>query len=217
MNFEARKERRDDDRDVSLLGMAEGSDYVLSGPYDFDRSEIHNPFINTLSRSIGRYAPDSRLVEVFFDVFGGALNAPGSNTNDYFGIYNLMEKIRRDPNRVDVHSLNPDDNDAVGKTGGYLWKVDRLDSGDLGFSAGGQSMAYYYPKEIEIKAPQRAPQAAYLRKISSFNTALSGTGTTRHRLRGLARCRRRSIICSNVWPMNVDAFRLSATGSRNAA
>jgi hypothetical protein len=173
VNLEFRKNRDDDDSNVSILGMASGSDYVLSGPFVFDPSDLHNPLANAMSRSIDRYAPDTRNVEVFFDVNGGALNAPGSNTNDYFGIYNLEEKIRRDNKRVDVHKLDVYDNDAVGQTGGYLWKVDRRDTGDSGFSAGGQTMAYYYPKELELIRPQRAPQKQYLTTyINNMNTVL---------------------------------------------
>ncbi len=213
VNVEARKARDDDDRNVSLLGFADGSDFVFTGPYEYDRSEIHNPFIYSLSSKIGRYAPGVRNVEVFFDVTGGSLNAPGGNTNDYFGIYNVVEKIRRDSNRVDVHKLDTYDNDAVGKTGGYIWKVDRLDSGDVGFSAGGQSMAYYYPKELLIKSTQRDPQEQYLTTyINGFNTALQ-SGTWNNPTTGYAAwidvAEAIDHHLLNVWPMNVDGMRLS--------
>ena len=213
VNVEARKGRDEDDSDVKLLGFAGGSDYVFSGPFTWDRSEIHNPFIYALSNQIGRYAPGVRNVEVFFDVTGGSLNAPGGNTNDYFGIYNIVQKIRRDKTRVDVTKLDPTDNDAVGKTGGYIWKVDRLDSGDTGFSAGGQTMAYYYPKEIDITSPQRAPQAAYLTSyITSFNNALQ-SGTWNNPTTGYAAWLDVGEAIDhhllNVWPMNVDGMRLS--------
>ena len=44
------------DRDVSLLGMPEESDWVLYAPYNFDRALMRNPLVYELSRSIGRYA-----------------------------------------------------------------------------------------------------------------------------------------------------------------
>jgi hypothetical protein len=212
-NFEVRKARDDDDRNVSILGMAEGSDFVLGGPYEFDRSEVHNPFIYNLSRSIRRYAPDTRLMEVFFDVTGGTLNAPGFSSNDYYGIYNFMEKIRRDKNRVNVTNLRPYDNDVVGKTGGYIYKVDRQDTGDTGFGAGGQTMAYYDPKEIEAKSPQRDLQEQYLTSyINSFNNALQG-GNFRDPVLGYAPFLDVPAAIDhhllNTWSMNVDALRLS--------
>ena len=212
LNMEARRARSDEDQNISLLGMAAGSDYVISGPFDFDRSEIHNPFIYALSNQIGRYAPATRLAEVFMEVNGGALNFSGSG-NDYYGIYNIIEKIRRDKNRVDIHNLDTYDNDAVGKTGGFIWKVDRLDSGDSGFSAGGQFMAYYYPKEIALKTPQRAPQTAFLTSyITSFNTALQ-SATWNNPTTGYAAYLHIPEAIDhhllNLWPINVDGFRLS--------
>src|SRR4029434_6708656 len=60
VNVEFRKGRDESDRDVAILGMADGSDFVLSGPFNYDRSDLHNPLANGLSRSINRYAPDSR-------------------------------------------------------------------------------------------------------------------------------------------------------------
>ena len=52
--------------------------------------------------------------------------------------------------------------------------MDRVDPGDTGFSAGGQSFAYYYPKEVLLKSPQRDPQEKALTAyITSFNTAIS--------------------------------------------
>ncbi|MEO7317980.1 MAG: CotH kinase family protein, partial [Chthoniobacteraceae bacterium] len=212
LNMEARRARNDEDRDISLLGMPDGSDYVMSGPYDFDRSEIHNPFIYALSNQIGRYAPRTRLAEVFMKVNAGALNFSGTG-NDYYGIYNVMEKIRRDKNRVDIHKLDTYDNDAVGKTGGFIWKVDRKDSGDDGFSAGGQGFAYYYPKEVELELPQRDPQEQFLSTyINSFNTALQSP-TWNNPTTGYAAFLDVPAAIDhhllNLWPMNVDAFRLS--------
>ena len=213
INMEARRARSDEDQDIALLGMPAGSDYVMGGPFDFDRSEIHNPFIYALSNQIGRYAPRTRLAEVFMEVNGGALNFNGSASGDYYGIYNVMEKIRRDKNRVDVQKLNTYDNSAVAVTGGYIWKVDRLDSGDSGFSAGGQTMAYYYPKEVEIKTPQRAPQVTFLSTyINNFNTALQSATwnnpTTGYALYlDIPEAIDHHLL--NLWPMNVDGFRLS--------
>ncbi len=132
INIESRKNRDDDDNSIGLLGMPDGSDFVFSGPFDFDHSEVHNPFMFALSNQIGRYAPDTRFAEVFMEVSGGALNFSGGGTGDYFGIYNILEKIRRDKARVDIEKLGTYDNDAVGKTGGFIWKVDRLDAGDGG-------------------------------------------------------------------------------------
>src|SRR6185503_19663310 len=104
---------------------------------------------------------------------------------DYAGVYNIMEKIRRGSDRVDISKLETYDNDPVNKTGGYMFKIDRRDTGDIGFTAGGYvagaggfaTTAYYYPNEMTLFAPQRDPQEQYLTSyINSFVTALNGPG-----------------------------------------
>jgi hypothetical protein len=61
-------------------------------------------------------------------------------------------------------------------TGGYLFKVDRADPGDTGFSAAGTTMMYVDPKEPEIERADRAAQRAYVtRFFSQFSSALNGT------------------------------------------
>ena len=44
---------------------------------------------------------------------------------DYQGVYILMEKIKRDNDRVDIAKLDYDDNDGDSLTGGYIIKVDK--------------------------------------------------------------------------------------------
>ena len=114
---------------------------------------------------------------------------------------------------MDVHKLDTYDNDAVGKTGGLIFKVDRQDSGDSGFSAGGQTLAYYYPKEVEIKAPQRDPQEQYLTSyITSFKTALDSASYTNPATGYAAWLDVAEAVdhhLMNVWSFNVDGLRLS--------
>ena len=219
LDMETRNAWNEDENEFPLLGMPAHSDWVLSGPFDFDRSLIHNPFIYSLSRTINRYAPRHRMAEVFLEVNGGQLTFTGSNStaNDYYGVYNILEKIRRNAERMDISKLDPYDNSDSAKTGGYIWKVDRADA-DEAFSAGGVpgsgvGMAYYYPKGPEMKSPQRDPQEQYLTKyLNDFRTALAAgnkdpvtgwpayldqTATIDHHL-------------LNVWALCTDALRLSA-------
>jgi len=94
----------DSDLDVSLLGLPAEEDWVLQGPYS-DKTLIRNHLIYTLSRDIDRYAARTRFVEL--EVNG-----------DYRGVYVLMEKIKRDPVRVDLAS------------GAVLLKRDWVEGGD---------------------------------------------------------------------------------------
>jgi len=50
----------------------------------------------------------------------------------YKGIYILMERIKRDKNRVDIATLNPDEISGDDLTGGYIIKVDK-DTWNAGF------------------------------------------------------------------------------------
>ena len=212
-NLEARRLRDDFDRDIQLLGMPNGSDWVFHAPFSFDRSVIHNPLMYALSNNIGREAMRTRMAEVFVEVSSGALTFSGVASGDYFGLYNVMEKIRRGKDRVAVHKLDTYDNDAVGKTGGFIFKVDRQDAGDSGFTAGGQTLAYYYPKEVEIKAPARDPQEQYLTSyINSFKAALDSANYANPVIGYAAWLDVGEALdhhLLNVWGFNVDGLRLS--------
>ncbi|MDA7523092.1 CotH kinase family protein, partial [bacterium] len=143
----------DQNKNIAPLGMPSESDWVLWGPYNFDLSLMHNPFIYELSNQIGRYATRTRFVEVFLNTDGGPLDS-----NDYYGVYALMEKISRDQDRVDVARIFPEHNQEPGVTGGYIFKIDRADPGDSGFGGAGQNIRYVYPKEVEIERPERNDQ-----------------------------------------------------------
>jgi len=202
--FEAWDER-DEDKDIAPLDMPGESDWILYGPYNFDRALIRNAFIYELSNQIGRYAVRCRFVEVFVNTDGGALSY-----GDYAGVYVLMEKIKRDDDRVDVPRLDPEHHAEPEVTGGYIFKIDRRDPGDSGFYAGGQSLCYVYPKEENITADQRAYLKGY---IDEFADVLYGPDFA-DPVDGYAK-----YIDVDSWidhnllnmlPMNVDAFRLSA-------
>ena len=77
--------------DVELAGFPEEEDWIFYGPYS-DKSLIRNVLIYDLSNQMGRYAVRTKFAEL-------TLN------NDYRGVYVLMEKIKRDGDRVDI-SIN---------------------------------------------------------------------------------------------------------------
>ena len=152
-------EARDDfgeDRDITPLGMPEESDWILYAAYNFDRALIRNALVYELSNQIGRYAVRTRFCEVFVNTNGGALSY-----NDYVGVYSFMEKIKRDKNRVNITRIAPDDSSEPEITGGYIFKIDRPDPGDSGFSAGGQGIKWVEPKEDDITSKQSGYVRAY--------------------------------------------------------
>jgi hypothetical protein len=199
------------DKDVSILGLPAESDWILYAPYNFDRVLINNAFMFELSNQIGRYAVRTRFVEMYLNTGSGKVSS-----DDYFGIYILMEKIKRGDQRVNVQKLEPWDSTAPAITGGYMLKIDRPDSGDSGFRTsrgnptyGDGKLCYVDPKEDDITAAQSAWIRGYL---DDFEDALYGTNFTDPHI-GYARFIDVASFIDhnllNMLAMNVDALRLS--------
>ncbi len=171
----------EDDFDVSLLGMPAESDWVLYAPFNWDRTLIHEQFVYELSRDIGRYASRNQVIEVYANTNGGVLDQ-----SDYIGVYMLEEKIKQDPERVDIAAADPNAtytdlastaiDDPI--TGGYIWKIDREDPGEPAFTAGGQGLNWVYPKHPNNtgRAQRVTPaQQAYVSDyFNEFRAVLDG-------------------------------------------
>ena len=95
---------------VSLLGLPEENDWVLYAPWS-DKSLIRNVLTYQLSRELGHYASRTRYCELYLN-------------EEYQGVYVLVEKIKRDANRVDISKLTFDEIDGDDLTGGYILKFD---------------------------------------------------------------------------------------------
>ncbi len=171
----------DDDFDVPLLGMPSNSDWVLYGPFNFDRTLIHEPFIYSLSNDIGSYASRTIPIEVYANTGGGVVDA-----TDYSGVYILMERLKQGNGRVDIADADPNatydpsfsvfDQPDEAITGGYLWKIDRADPGEPQFSAGGYAISWQYPTVGTGNAQKVTPdQQAYVTTyINEFKAVLDG-------------------------------------------
>ncbi|NQU86945.1 MAG: CotH kinase family protein, partial [Mariniphaga sp.] len=99
------------DMDASLLGMPEEEDWILYGPY-MDKSLLRNVVTFTLDATLGHYSPKCRYVELVLN-------------NEYKGLYVLMEKVKRDKNRVNIARLRMEDTEGEELTGGYIFKLDK--------------------------------------------------------------------------------------------
>lgn len=214
LNVEARKARDDDDNNIPLLGMSSHSDWVFHAPFGFDRSLLHNPLAFVMSNIIGRYAPRNRMAEVFVDVDGAALTFNNNASGNYFGVYNILEKIRRGEDRVDIKRLEMYDNDPVAKTGGVILKVDRNDPGDAGFGTPHQgAIQFYYPKETELLSAQRDPQEQNIRSfvlamdLSFYTPTFNDPVTGYRKYVDVDAAVDHHLV--NVWTFNVDTLRLS--------
>lgn len=165
---------------VSVLDMPAESDWVFYAPNLFDKSWVHNPLMHELSRSIGRYSPRARMVEVFTCFSAGPVNYASPTVGHYNGIYVLMEKIKADANRVNVPRLKPADTNAPTITGGYILKIDRNDSDERTFGAANQGLVFVEPKMKDYNLyPGRALQQNYIAGyFNSFYSALTGANWT---------------------------------------
>lgn len=157
------------DFNAPLLGMPAESDWILLANY-FDKSLMNNTLTYHLARAMGNYAPRTRDVEVVLN-------------GEYMGVYALVEKIKRNANRVDIAKLQPTEITGDDLTGGYILRVDWFNGNANGFvspyppavSNAGQVtyFEYRYPKAENIVPEQKAYIQAY---VDSFETALAGPG-----------------------------------------
>ena len=154
---------------VSLLGMPIENDWILYAPYS-DKALMRNFLTFDLGRKMGHYAPRTVYCELVIN-------------GDYKGIYILMEKIKRDKDRVDIAKLDADDLAGDSLTGGYIIKVDKY-TGTGGvdwlsdfpnMSGGSLYIQYHYP-EATVLQPQ---QLNYIEQyVDSFEYALNGPNFT---------------------------------------
>lgn len=150
-DFETWEAESDEDRRLPLGGMPENGDWILYAPYYFDDALIRNPLAMAISTAVGRYAPRTALVELFVGERGRAVSS-----EDYRGVYVLMEEIEVDPGRVDIAPLLPDDVDEPELTGGYLFKIDRTGPGEGGFYAGSAGGAYEFQQNFVAVDPSES-------------------------------------------------------------
>ncbi len=159
------------DTSASLLGMPEEEDWVLHGPYS-DKSLMRNVLTFELWSKTGRYGSRTRYVELIVN-------------NGYKGVYVLMEKVKRDKNRIDISKLTEDENSGDDLTGGYIIKIDKFDGTNSGEGWTSQydppkktrddQVIYFqfdYPKNKNITQAQRAYIEAF---TTEFENTLSGS------------------------------------------
>lgn len=218
-----------EDISIEILGLSEEEDWIFYGPYS-DKTFLRNVLIYDLSNEIGQYASKTKFVELEIN-------------KNYLGTYVLMEKIKRDKNRVDIKKLEPEDTNADDITGGYILKIDKT-SGDgnpdaeytskLGFrsaynvnrnrltySAYGPKRGeetyflYEYPDEDDITNLQKEYIQNY---ISGFEDALVNetfTGTSRTYTEYIDVDSFVDFFILNELSGNPDAYRLSTFMYKN--
>jgi hypothetical protein len=136
------------DLEASLLGMPAESDWVLTSCYT-DKSLLRNSLTQHVFRQMGRYSPRTRFVELFLN-------------GEYFGVYMLMEQVKRGKDRVAISKMTNLDNQFPYVTGGYIVQINRTDDPGWTSSTAGVSATsakfyyqYNYPQADEITVTQK--------------------------------------------------------------
>lgn len=109
-----------------ILGMPSNEDWILYAPWD-DKSLMRNTLTYKLGSEMGHWTPRCNYVELFIN-------------DEYEGVYVLMEKIKRDPYRVNIDHLYPTDTTGAAVTGGYICKIDKT----TGVGTGGWHSSFDY-------------------------------------------------------------------------
>ncbi len=95
-----------EDTSVNLFGMGGEEDWILHAMV-IDKSQLRIPMSFYLAQRMGQYASEFKYVELILN-------------GDYRGTYILVEKIKRDDDRVDIAKLDSDDLAGDSVTGGYI-------------------------------------------------------------------------------------------------
>ncbi len=154
-------------QDFPLLGLPADSDWVLYAPYT-DKSLMRDVLAYDLWEEMGHYSVRRRFVEVFCDEDGGTLS-----TEDYAGVYVLLEKIKRGKHRVNIAKLDASDTNEPAISGGYILKRDRIDDNDNSFTTSqGIELGIEYPKGDRLAPAQRRWLSRWM---DEFEGVLMGT------------------------------------------
>jgi len=149
------------DIDTSFLDFPSEEDFILYGPYS-DKTLMRNILVMELANQMGQYASRTRFIELIVN-------------NSYEGIYVLMERIKRDKNRVDIATLRTEDIEGDELTGGYIFKIDKgvpdwLSQYDIETNFGTKlHFQYVYPRRENIQPEQREYLQSY---VDSFERAM---------------------------------------------
>jgi hypothetical protein len=150
---------------VPLLGMPSDNDWILYGAYP-DKTLMRNEFTYQCFSRMHPWSPRWVYCELVIN-------------GQYMGVYTLLERIKRDNNRVDIAKLDFDDNAGDSLTGGYIIKVDKTtgNSNTTWTSPYQNKVKYLYhdPEDTELTAQQRN----YIKNYTvSFENAVYGTNFT---------------------------------------
>ena len=151
--------------DFELLGFPEEEDFIFYGP-ELDKTLMKNYIAYNIGRASGEYASRTQFVEIFSMEDGQPLSL-----DDYRGVYVLVEKMKRDKNRIDIEKM--DDKDP---SGGYIFNYDNdnydADETVLGpFTNFGMNHPFVMKEPKELTQEQRDYLTRYLNEFMQSLTS----------------------------------------------
>lgn len=155
------------DQDCALLGMPAESDWALIGPFT-DKALIRNAFVYELGRELGLSAPRVALAEVYLN-----FEARPLAETDYVGVYQVVETIKNQKNRLDLEQLDEQDTVLPKISGGYIFKFEWLAAEEPILACPGADATCWSDLEVVDPNPLGAPQSAYLTEhLAAFDDVL---------------------------------------------
>ncbi len=144
---------------ISLLGMPAENDWILNGSYA-DKSLIKNSLMFDLMGKVTEYSARNEFCEVYITNEDGTLN--------YLGIYSLIEKIKIDKNRVNIHKMNETDTNV---TGGYIVAIDKIVDDEVFVETSLWDVTIVSPNDEDLTEERYEYISQYLKE---FSLALEG-------------------------------------------
>lgn len=144
---------------ISLLGMPAENDWVLNGSFA-DKSLIKNSLMFDLMGKVTEYSARNEFCEVYITNEDGTLN--------YLGIYSLIEKIKIDENRVNIHKMTESDTNI---TGGYIVAIDKIVADEVFVETSLWDVTIVSPDDDKLTPAQYEYISQYLKE---FSLALEG-------------------------------------------
>lgn len=149
--------------DTALLGMPSENDWILYGAYP-DKTLMRNEITYDLFRRMGHYDARYRFVELVIN-------------GQYKGVYSLMEKLKRNKNRINIAKLTIADTTGDQLTGGYVIKIDKP-TGTSGVSWNSPyntkvKYLYHDPEDTELTTSQKNYIKNY---VINFENISNGAG-----------------------------------------
>ncbi len=191
-----------EDMDIEFLDFPAEEDWILHGPYS-DKTFLRNALAMFLARQMGQYASRMQAVELFIN-------------ENYEGLYLIMERIKRDDNRVDIAKLRPEEISGDDLTGGYIIKIDKGEPDwysryDVAETPG-TKLTYQYvsPQASAIVPKQEEYIQSYIDSMEQAFAAWNGVFAGKHYTEFIDRSSFIDHFLLTEISKDVDAYRLSS-------